>query len=280
MSYVDRGMLSLDSIVDKNVVDLECGLGAGAQVFSHLGAAKATGIDYYLDQHTSLAYDAKSNIEYLKMDFVSQYKQLAEIDFIYLNNASEHVKSVSDHMRACFESLRPGGILFIAHDNYYQPVGHHDHNFLFLNKAGDRVESIAPRCWDKRDKCKSSERYRRDMLTVMPPVWSEELNDSLDPRDCESCVYFKRSQPWAHLKYQAQFNKLYPFTMFRTLDAGYLNKVTIPQIRQFAIEAGFCLDYEERYWLANEPDAAISFEYSRADLTTFQYFLRLRRPSS
>jgi hypothetical protein len=52
------------------------------------------------------------------------------------------------------------------------------------------------------------------------------------------------------------------FLCFRTVDAGYLNKVTISQIRQFAIEAGFQIDYEERYWLSNEPEAPFASIFS------------------
>lgn len=279
-AYLGRGMLGADSFHGKTVVDLECGLGAGPQIFSYLGAAKAYGIDYYLGEATPSAYPPSSNVEYLKIDFVSQSPFKESVDFIFLSNASEHIKSVSEHMEKCFESLRPGGILFIAHDNYYQPVGHHDHQFLFLNSAGDAVESVARKCWDTSEKCAFSADHRNYLGTLGPQIWSTELDERLSPSNCVECVYFKRSQLWAHLKYQDQFNELYPFPMFRTVDAGYLNKVTIRQIRQFAIEAGFCIDYEERYWLANEPEASLLQDYTRADLTTFQYFLRLRKPGA
>ena len=271
-------MINRKHIQDKKVVDLECGLGAGPQVFAHLGAARAFGVDYYLNPLTPSLYPQSSSIEYLKLDFTTDSPFREEIDFIYLNNASEHIKSVSEYMRVCFEALLPSGTLFIAHDNYYQPVGHHDHKFLFLNDEGNAVATVAPKCWEMEEKCERSSDYRLDLKQVTPPIWSNDIEAYLSPENCGLCPYYKRSQPWAHLFYQNEFNTLFPFSTFRTVDQGYLNKVTIPQIRQFAIEAGFLIDYEERYWLANEPEPPLSHIYSRQDLTTFQYFLRLRKP--
>jgi 2-polyprenyl-6-hydroxyphenyl methylase/3-demethylubiquinone-9 3-methyltransferase len=114
-------------------------------------------------------------------------------------------------------------------------------------------------------------------MEVTPPIWSEQLESMRDPNDCTTCPYFKRSQPWAHLKYQREFNTLFPFPMFKTLDGGYLNKMTIFQIRQFALEAGFDIELEERYWLMNTIDLEPLKDYPVHDLVTFQYLLRLRK---
>jgi hypothetical protein len=90
-------MISRDQIRSKKVVDLECGLGAGPQVFANLGAQKAFGIDYYLGASTPQQYPDLPEVEYLKIDFAVEVPFQSEIDFIYLNNASEHIKSVSEY---------------------------------------------------------------------------------------------------------------------------------------------------------------------------------------
>jgi 2-polyprenyl-3-methyl-5-hydroxy-6-metoxy-1,4-benzoquinol methylase len=151
-AYLNSGYILNDDIVGKPVLDLECGRGAGAQVFSLLGAKDSFGYDAFLGADVPKQYDNKKVI-YVPTDFSQSRELNGEIDFIYLNNATEHIANMGLVFGKAFSALKPGGCLFLAHDNYYQPVGHHDHKFLFLNKSGTAVEPVAPRCYDQAAKC-------------------------------------------------------------------------------------------------------------------------------
>jgi 2-polyprenyl-6-hydroxyphenyl methylase/3-demethylubiquinone-9 3-methyltransferase len=278
-SFIEAGMLPRTSIDGRDVIDLGCGLGGAAQIFSEIGANRVVGIDAYLDDNIDGKYPHRENVTYRKADFLYDLADLqSNIDLIFLNNASEHIQDMAAYLGRCFDVLRPSGCVFLAHDNYLQPVGHHDHGFLFLNRLGDKVETVAPQCWLTVEKCANSADYRVNLLELSPAVWSSELDAKRDPEACHTCPYYKRSQPWAHLLYQDEFNELFPFQMFRTLGEGFLNKITIRQLRQFAIEAGFQIDLEERFWLMNEINPALAADYAKHDLLTFQYILRLRKP--
>lgn len=277
-SYIRNGIILESLFKDKVILDLECGMGGASQIFYLLGAKRVIGLDFYLPDALSDVYPKNSRIEYRKCDFLTwEPEGIQGVDFIFLHNASEHIQHPAQYIEKCYSTLVQGGGLFIAHDNYYQPVGHHDHNFLFLSPSGDKVETVSPKCWLENVKCEYSRDFRLRLAKSSPPVWSANLDNSLDPKNCHNCCYYIRSQPWAHLLYQNNFNNLFPFPIFKVVNSGYLNKITIRQLRQYCIEAGFFLEYENNYWLQNEVPQELLADYAKHDLLTFQYFLRLVR---
>jgi len=178
--------------------------------------------------------------------------------------------------------LAPGGVLFLNHDNYYQPVGSHDHGFLYWKN--NEIVFLGPRCWEKQAKCAESADFRASIATRLPWTWDARTEARLTPEDCQRCPYYRRAQPWAHLLYQSEFRDVYPQPCFTT---GYprssLNKITPFMLRQFIIEAGFDIEGSTGIQIKNVPPDELlrpPYNLNPDDLCTTTIALRCRKAAA
>jgi len=193
------------------------------------------------------------------------------INLIFANTVTEHMQSLAQDFHIAYRLLERGGRLFVNHDNYYQPVGSHDHGFLFYGPESEIVFQ-GTACWTTAQKCDSSASHRADIARRYPWTWNAELDGARDPSNCPACPYFKRSQAWAHLLYSSEFDTLFPTPAFKTgVEGASLNKLTIFQLKQLLIENSFVIVTERRSHVSNTPPAELlsgEMSFTREDLTT------------
>ncbi len=280
------GLLLNVDIAHRRVLDWECGRGVFSILFSQLGASRTVGIDTWLDTNAlpeTLRDRCRIQFEKLSLEQFAQQPGSAEgFDLVFANTVTEHMLDLPRLLILCYKLLAPGGTLFLNHDNYYQPVGSHDHGFLYYE--GDDIVFLGPRCWETVEKCATSAQFRESIVLRYPWTWDTRTEAQLTPDDCQACPYFRRAQPWAHLLYQANFRDVFPQPCFTTGYPGSsLNKVSPFLLRQFLIEAGF--DVEG--WIGNKvnnvpPPALLEapFYFNQADLCTTTIATRCRKGRS
>lgn len=252
--------------VDKDILDLGCGWGAGCAAFLERGARFAWGIDPVLTSemlsHLSVLPQSRFTAGILAPEvFVPQ-----RFDLVYAHFTTEHIYNLARVMGYVFELLKPGGHFVCLHDNYYAPMGGHDHAFIGPAPGKDRIlQSKAPPCWKSPHKCAASATFRQE---------AEQQYDwtlkgwTLTPSDCSLCSYYHRAQLWGHLLFQEYYRKDFPGDFFQTrLECG-LNKVTPFQLRQFLVEAGFDLVTWERSMINNVPPPELTRLFPIDDLQT------------
>jgi SAM-dependent methyltransferase len=270
----DRHLAPSD-LAGKRVLDWECGAGVFALVLLERGAASVTAIDsWLLADECAKNFAGVQRLNFLKSsleEFASDPSTHGTLDVILANTTTEHMLNLPRQFPLCRRLLRPGGLLITNHDNYYQPVGSHDHGFLFYG-PGNSIVRQGPACWDSTSKCAVSLAHRREVMRSRPWTWDERMEQRLTPHDCTKCPYFKRSQPWAHLRYQAEFRDLFPQPEFTTgHPKSSLNKVTLFQLRQFIIEGGFDIRAWVPHRVGNKPPRDLlspPLGFSPEDLTT------------
>jgi S-adenosylmethionine-dependent methyltransferase len=250
------GVFGDDLVRGKHVLDWECGRGIFSAIFLELGAASVTGIDGWL--HEDWAKQALARLPDARFERVSirEFRERADrrFDLILANTVTEHLPELAEQLAACCDLLEPGGVFLNNHDNYYQPAGAHDHGFL-NHGPGDRVAFQGPACWSDPRRCEASAEFRRGLRERMPWTWNEQTEALLDPEECDACPYFRRAQPWAHLVYHDDFRRSFPQVGFTTGYPGRssLNKITLFQLRQWLLEAGFVIESWTPHRCANEP---------------------------
>ena len=283
--WVRSGVLPAVCFQDKLVLDLECGDAAFALAFLDMGARRVHAIDTFLSQK-EIPEAVRNNPDLMLGNYgILQYREHLDSlgekpDLIFINTSSEHVRHLPEFLLACSEVVEHGAFIFLNHDNYYQPVGSHDHGMLESDDAGG-IRFLGVPCWEDERKCEASAEHRRKMHQERPWNWDRYTESKLSPEDCSRCPYYRRSQPWAHLLYQEDFARIFPQQGFHTARkrAG-LNKVTIFQLRQFVVEAEFLLAREERVKITNQPPRALlepPFCFHPEDLTTRTIVILARR---
>src|SRR5437868_1469186 len=134
-SWQGTGLLSKADIAGRQVLDWECGSGVFSALLSQTGAASVIGIDSWLDlDHIPPALRERGNLRFEKVPlepFAEQHAAGPGFDLIFANTVTEHLAQLPHLLSVCYRLLAPTGILFLNHDNYYQPVGSHDHGFLY-----------------------------------------------------------------------------------------------------------------------------------------------------
>ena len=180
----------------KHVLDWECGRGVFSAIFLELGAASVTGIDGWL--HEDWAKQTLARLPDARFERVS-IRELCErsdqhFDLVFANTVTEHLPELAQQLAVCWEILEPGGVLANNHDNYYQPVGSHDHGFLNYG-PDDRIVFQGPACWSDPRRCEASAEFRRALRERLPWTWNEQTEALLDPEECDACPYFRRAQP-------------------------------------------------------------------------------------
>ncbi len=273
--WAANDVLSVSQIKGKRILDWECGSGVFTAIFAEEGAAKVTAIDSWLDTnsidetlsvlpHTSFH---KNSIEELAQD----QQNHGSFDLIFANTVTEHLPNLARLMTLCYKLLAINGELVLNHDNYYQPVGSHDHGFLFYSNDNE-ITFQGPRCWESQSKCEESAEYRKSVSKRFSWTWTEWNEKQLTPDNCKYCPYYRRAQPWAHLLYQQEFRQVFPHQCFTS---GYpssgLNKITPFQLRQFLIEAGFNIERWLPSHIKNQPPQELlepPFNFNSDDLCT------------
>jgi SAM-dependent methyltransferase len=283
--FYDRRILTKELIAGRRVLDWECGDCAFSIALLLEGAASVTAIDSWLDLSDSAPLVSsirslttkKQSLE----QFCSEQGSDVQFDLVFANTVTEHIRDLPTAFTYLFKVLRPLGLFFTNHDNYYQPVGSHDHGFLYYG-PGPEIVSQGVRCLELPNKCSASEVHRNYIRNSIPWTWNDSLEATRNPIDCSVCYYFRRSQPWAHLTYQDEFSRYFPCTSFTTGRHGSsLNKVTMFQLRQFVIEAGFNIERCERSTVVNKPPHHLltdPFNFSEVELTTATYAVLASKP--
>lgn len=271
-----QGIWRDEYIQGKTVLDWECGRGVFAALFLELGAKYVIGIDSWLD--TTYAQQTLARLPNSRFERISikefQQRIGQPVDFIFANTVTEHLPDLPQQLIFCWELLPPGGIFFNNHDNYYQPVGSHDHGFLFYGENNEIIFQ-GPKCWESSGKCEISRLYRQSIRERYPWTWNEQTEALLNPIDCNICPYYRRAKPWAHLIYQSDFRRIFPQVCFTTGYTGYkqssLNKVTPFQLRQYLIEAGFTIEVWQPNMVTNQPPTFLThppYNFHPDDLRT------------
>ncbi len=280
-SFINDKLIPLESLEGGTVLDWECGDGAFSIALLLRGASRVVAIDSWLDANR-LPPPVKQigELRFRKAAIGSIMADLTErFDLVFANTVTEHMQDIPGVFGHVFMSLLPGGCFFTNHDNYYQPVGSHDHGFLYYGPGG--VVRQGPKCWEHDTKCRLSDEHRANVKRNLPWTWGDRNEATKNPLRCAQCHYFQRSQPWAHLLYQNEFSTLFAQPSFSTGKQGSsLNKLTTFQIRQFLIEAGFTIEKESRAVAGNSPPEELLYNspsFTALELQTTMYRVLSRR---
>ena len=281
-TWTRAGFLPSSTYHGKDVLDLECGDGTAAAILRLLGAKRVVGIDTFLDlTDPPPLFRTLPDVSFLHGSVRELGGELAGgFDLVFCQNVTEHVPDLAVTFDAAAEILRPAGHLFLNHDNYYQPTGHHDHGFLFLNIETGRVEAQGVQCWESPEKCAVSVEHRARLRHRWPTLWDERSEAALSPHNCRACPYWKRSQPWAHLLFADEFTTVFPQEFFKAAGPhGALNKATLFQVRQFIREAGLSIERDGCYEVKNEIPEPLRRAFTESDLLALQLTLLARKPA-
>lgn len=274
--FNDRGVLSTNILSQDIVLDWEAGDCAFSIAMLLIGAKRVVAADSWMNI-PSLAFEAtkfpglfvaKATIQEIK---TAADQSRMNFDLVFANTVTEHLPNLVGSFRDIYNILRRNGHFFTNHDNYYQPVGSHDHGFLFY---GENLEIVPQgvRCWESAEKCAVSADHRARIAGQLSWTYSPDLEKSRDPNDCEKCFYYRRSQPWSHLLYQEEFRSVFGNESFFTgTRRSTLNKVTLFQLRQFVVESGMDIVASDRVFVSNEPPESLlqaPFFFSYEDLKT------------
>jgi glycosyltransferase involved in cell wall biosynthesis/SAM-dependent methyltransferase len=273
--WTAQEVFSTTQIKDKRILDWECGNGVFSAIFTEEGAKSVVAIDSWLDISRikeTVGILPGVSFNKISIDELAKNKQHHHsFDLIFANTVTEHLKDLPKLLITCYNLLSPNGELILNHDNYYQPVGSHDHGFLFYGE-NSQIVFQGSRCWESDSKCEASNKFRRSLMERFHWTWNSWNEAQLTPDNCNDCPYYRRSQPWSHLLYQKDFHQVFAQPCFTT---GYhnsgLNKITLFQLRQYLIEAGFDIQVWCPSIVNNQPPQELltsPFNFSIDDLCT------------
>lgn len=254
------------------VWDLGCGAGSFAHALAEVGARRVLGSDLGLPPGT----EDRGCTQFVRGDFDAADAVaggLRHVDVVFMHLMSEHVLDFKSFMASLFGRLRPGAEVLVHHDNYYQPVGSHDHGLIALNPETWMIEAQGPKCWLLEEKCEASRERRAVVRQRWSQIFSQGSDDTRNPEVCSSCNYFRRSQPWAHLVYGQELRRTFPESFVRTA----LNRLTPAQVMWDIQDAGFVIAKQERTWIQNPVPEDLAREYGAHTLQTFTLTCRLVR---
>jgi len=251
------------------VWDLGTGNGYFAMAMANMGAKRVLASDV---QELGVKHDRVAFVKGEFADAVAAFGENGRIeaDLVFMHLMTEHVVEIRSFLHELYEITGDRTQIFVHHDNFFQPVGHHDHDMLFLDNATWEIKPQGTSCWAHESRCALSDEHRSRLSEGR---WSAVSEASRDPSHCGDCNYFRRSQPWAHLIYADKFAETFPETVFHEA----MNAVSARQLRLYAIMAGWEILAEERSWIANKPSDDLVAAYSIENLSTFTYSFRARK---
>lgn len=283
--WLAQGLLTAEMIKGKRILDWECGVGGFAACFLERGADAVVGIDSWLDPaHARNLTAALPGCSFAATP-IGKYLESApeRFDLVFANTVTEHLPDLAAGFRDCRSALSDSGMLFLNHDNYYQPTGAHDHGFLFYGDQGSVVFQ-GERCWESPDRCQASKMHRASVRDRFPWSWNDALEALCDPVDCDACPYYRRAQPWAHLLYQDDFQRIFPDVAYSTgREKSTLNKLSLFQLRQWLVEAGFRIESWNPVFVRNLPPRVLleePFDFSPRELCTATVAVRASKTPS
>ncbi|HZR79947.1 MAG TPA: class I SAM-dependent methyltransferase [Candidatus Binatia bacterium] len=266
-----------DVYVDKDVLDLGCGVGAASALFAQRGARSVLGIDPELTEEHAARLSAIPRSAFERGTLSAQIVDGRKFDFVYARVVTEHIYDLPSALRLVFDLLRPGGRFVGLHDNFYGPMGAHDQGLFGTAPDDDhRIDSKAVPCWTSPSKCEASRDFREHYEKNFD--WHAR-NWTLTPEDCTRCPYYRRSRFWAHLLCQDDYPTLFDGDFFQTLRDGGVNKVTPFQLRQFLVESGLRILTWEPERLKNVPPEELSMRFAIDDLQTGPILFAAERPA-
>jgi SAM-dependent methyltransferase len=267
------GMLPMSAYEGKVVLDWEAGDGAFSIAMLLKGAHRAVAIDSWTTADTMPAAARLLPGFSFQQGSIQDWEaghRGTPFDLVFSNTVTEHIGDLTSAFDTIARLLKQGGLFFNNHDNYYSPCGSHDHGFWYYGANGG-VEFQGVKCWTTSQKCQSSTNHRARLISHFPWTWSTQNETELTPDSCTKCRYYKRSQPWAHLRFVDEFRSLYNDPSFLTAPrpTSSVNKITPFLLRQLLNEAGFKLAKWQRTQSTNQPDQEIlDLGFSPLDLTT------------
>ncbi len=264
------GILNVSEIVDKRILDWECGFGLFSRIFVALGAKEVVASDTFLDAK-AIKNELFNNVTFVNKPI--EQLDCEPFDIIFGNTVTEHLQNLVSAFDTCKRLLNDNGFLVVCHDNYFQPLGHHDS--VFLGYDNRICKPIAPRCYDYKD-CTISSEFRKNLPLVrncvIHLIRNSAINDNSD-NDCESCSYYRRSIPWAHIIFQNEFNAVFPKSFNTGQSGSFLNKVNPFMLKQLIIEAGFEIEELSKSYCDNQiPPILLNnsdYNVTAEDLTTW-----------
>jgi SAM-dependent methyltransferase len=264
-----------ESYQDKDVLDLGCGTGAGSAVFLERGARLVWGVDPELNSEVMGHLSVLPRARFIAAELSSDLFGDQRFDLIYAQFVTEHIRHMPGVLDIVFSLLKPGGRFIALHDNYYSPMGGHDHAFLGpVPNDPHRIHVKSVPCWDSPLKCEASKDFREQSERTYGTL----MNLTLTPEDCAKCHYYQRSHIWAHLLFQDVYPDIYQNDFFISSRCGGVNKITPFQLRQFLIEAGFEVTTWRPNRIANEPPAALANRFAIEDLQTATILFAAEKP--
>ncbi|MBI5582786.1 MAG: class I SAM-dependent methyltransferase [Deltaproteobacteria bacterium] len=269
-----------ESYHNKDVLDLGCGLGAATALLRQRGARSVWGIDPMLTDEQLALLAALPQGRFTSAVLSREPFGTQQFDLVYSHLTTEHILDLPDAFSTVFELLRPGGRFVSLHDNYYGPLGQHDQSFIGgqTTKAGEMFfRALSVPCWESSAKCAASLQFRTEIERLYD--WTV-ASWRLTPQNCRQCPYYCRSQLWAHIRYQDDYNHIYPGDFFKTNASGGLNKVTPFQLRQFLVEAGFHVSHWQITAVKNKVPSAIRHILMEQDLRTAQILFAADKPAT
>lgn len=283
--WIQHGYLTVEEIKHSNIIDFGGSWGQLALIFLIQGANKVVVVDTSLPRDFYQSnLNIYSNLEYtdtLIEDYAECQKNESSFDMVISHTVTEHINEPAKSFAAIYRLLKPGGLFFIVHDNYYHPSGAHD-NIMLQGGADGYFGYQGPRCWEDHTKCAYSLEFRLNMTQNLPWIWDTVAEKLLTPDNCDNCLFYKRTHPWAHLLFQKEFNRVFPQKCFSSgQNNSMLNKITPFQLYQYLIEAGFDIDLWKRSYVNNSPPQQLMmdpFFFSEPDLKTINVYARCRKP--
>ena len=139
--------------------DLGCGEGTFSEALADMGASAVLASDLALPPSRPI----HPKIQFVAGDFDAAdlaIGGLHKVDFVLMHLMSEHVLDLPGFLKDLRSRLRSGVDILIHHDNYLQPVGHHNNGLIALNELTWEIERKGPACWDSPDKCQASAERR------------------------------------------------------------------------------------------------------------------------
>lgn len=270
------GLIPPETYRGKRVLDWECGRGHYSIAFAQRGATAVLGADSWVDAG-AISDMRDDRVSFRKVSVAQLTEEGGDpFELVFANTVTEHLPNLHHQIQLCANVMARGGSLVLNHDNYYHPVGSHDHGFLGSTDGG--IGALGPRCWDSPERCATSAGFRNEVRRRYPWTWDDQMESGLTPEDCSRCTYFRRSQPWGHLLYQDAFPEVFPQRCFSTgHENSGLNKVFPQQLRQALVEAGLRVTFWGTTKVTNVPPAELlssPYFYSEEVLTTWMVQVR------